>query len=216
MADGAIVVGDIHGDVRRLDALLARLDLKNRELVFVGDYVDRGPDSRSVLNILCGLKRALCDRVVFLAGNHDLAFLRYLRDGNLARFAALGGIATLRSYVTTPVGDLLAAVLGAIPSEHIAFLEALVPAWHHGEHLISHTGFDPDHPNDRSMGAMAERSHPKMFERTLDFSVVCGHYVQRDRVPKISNRLLCIDTGCGTVDGPLTALLLPERSFVQA
>jgi len=216
MADGAIVVGDIHGDARRLDALLARIDLGNRELVFVGDYVDRGPDSRSVLNTLCGLKRALCERVVFLAGNHDLAFLRYLRDGKLARFAALGGIATLRSYVTTPVGDLLTAVLDAIPSEHIAFLEALLPAWQHGEHLISHTGFDPDHPNDRTMTAMAERSHPELFERTLDVSVVCGHYVQRNRAPKVSDRLLCIDTGCGTMDGPLTALLLPERSFLQA
>lgn len=216
MAEGAIVVGDIHGDARRLDALLTRLDLTGRDLIFVGDYVDRGPDSRAVLNTLCELKRVLGDRVVFLAGNHDIAFLRFLRDGNLARFAALGGIATLRSYVAAPIGDLLATVLDTVPSEHIAFLEALVPAWNHGGYLISHTGFDPDHPNDRSMFAMAECSHPRIFERTLDFAVVCGHYVQRGRVPKISDRLLCIDTGCGTIDGPLTALLLPERSFLQA
>jgi serine/threonine protein phosphatase 1 len=216
MAERAIVVGDVHGDARRLDVLLTRLDLQDRKLIFVGDYVDRGPDSRGVLNILCGLGRALGDQVVFLAGNHDLAFLRYLKDGNLARFAAFGGIATLRSYAIAPVGDLLAAVLDAVPSDHIAFLEALVPAWRHGEYLISHAGLDPDHPDDRSMEAMAERSHPKIFEHTLDRPVVCGHYVQRDRVPKISDRLLCIDTGCGTVDGPLTALLLPERSFLQA
>src|SRR3954463_9356161 len=126
MDERAVVIGDIHGDARRLDALLAKLDLQDRKLVFLGDYIDRGPGSRSVLGILCDLKRALADQVVFLAGNHDLAFLRYLKDGNLARFAAFGGIATLRSYVTTPVGDLLASVLGAVPSEHVAFLEALV------------------------------------------------------------------------------------------
>jgi serine/threonine protein phosphatase 1 len=216
MDERAVVVGDVHGDARRLDALLAKLDLQDRKLVFAGDYIDRGPDSRNVLSILCGLKRALDDQVVFLAGNHDLAFLRYLKDGNLARFAAFGGVATLRSYVTTPVGDLLAVVLDAVPSEHVAFLEALVPAWSHGDYLISHTGLDPEHPDDRSMGAMAERSHPEMFERPLDRTVVCGHYVQRDRAPRITDRLICIDTGCGTMDGPLTALLLPERSFLQA
>jgi serine/threonine protein phosphatase 1 len=215
MNERATIVGDIHGDARRLDAMLSTLDLQDRKLVFVGDYIDRGPDSRSVLSILCDLKRALGDRVVFLAGNHDLAFLRYLEDGDLARFAAFGGIATLRSYVTAPVGDVLATMLAAIPSEHVAFLEALLPAWNHGDWLISHTGLDPEHPDDRSMAAMAERSHPDMFQQALDRMVVCGHYVQRDRTPTITDRLICIDTGCGTVGGPLTALLLPERSILQ-
>jgi serine/threonine protein phosphatase 1 len=216
MDEGIVVIGDIHGDARRLDTLLTKLDHGGRRLVFVGDYINRAPDSRAVLNILCELKQSLAERVVFLAGNHELAFLRYLKDGNLARFAAFGGIATIRSYVSTPAGDLLAAVLDAIPAEHIAFLEALIPSLECQGYTISHAGLDPDHPADRSMATMAGASHPAMFDRELDRMVVCGHYVQRNRIPMLTDRLICVDTGCGTVDGPLTALFLPERSFLQA
>ena len=216
MDSGAVVIGDIHGDASRLEALLARLDLGSRTLIFLGDYIDRGPDSRRVLDVLCQLKRTLQDRVVFLAGNHELAFLRYLKDGNLPRFAAFGGIATLRSYVRSPVGDLLKAVHEALPHDHLDFLEALIPAVEHHGYTISHTGLDPEHPEDRSMQVMAELSHPEMFQRELDRPVVCGHYVQRNQSPMLSDRLFCIDTGCGTAGGPLTALFLPERSFLQA
>ncbi len=217
MSERYVAVGDIHGDALRLEALLGKLDLASRRLVFLGDYVNRGSDSRRVLDVLCDIARSLGDRVVFLAGNHELALLRYLADHDLPRFASYGGIATIRSYgVRSPVGDVAAAFRAAIPTAHINFLEALKPAFEPDGILFSHAGMNPDLPEDRSLATMAGASHPEMFQETVDRPIVCGHYVQRNGVPLVSGQVTCIDTGCGTIDGPLTAVTLPERTFIQA
>jgi serine/threonine protein phosphatase 1 len=217
MSERYVAIGDIHGDALRLKGLLAKLDLGARHLIFLGDYVDRGPESRDVLDLLCGVASSLGDRVVFLAGNHELALLRYLADHDLPRFASYGGIATIRSYgVRSPVGDVAAAFRAAIPTQHINFLESLKASLEVDGVLLSHTGMDPSIPDDRSMTAMADTSHPEIFRSSIHQPIICGHYVQRSGIPLIQKQVICIDTGCGTIGGPLTALTLPERTIIQA
>jgi serine/threonine protein phosphatase 1 len=217
MSERFIAIGDIHGDARRLEALLSKLAPGSRRLVFLGDYINRGPDSRRVMDLLCGIGSSLGDRAVFLAGNHELALLRYLADHDLARFAAYGGIATIRSYgVRAPIGDVAAAFRAAVPTEHVNFLESLKASFEIGEVLLSHAGLAPSTPDDRSLAAMADTSHPELFRAAVPRPVVCGHYVQQSGVPLIHDQVICIDTGCGTASGPLTALTFPERTFLQA
>jgi serine/threonine protein phosphatase 1 len=211
------VVGDIHGNIEKLRAALCELDSDQRHIVFVGDYVNGGLSSADVIAELVGRSEKDPLRYTFLAGNHDLALLRYLRDGNFSEFAAIGGTATIHSYLGEVRGDIHERLVSIFPPAHLRFLEELKPFWDDGRVLISHVGFDPLNPSKRDMETLAigyKRAPFKMatFPREL---VVCGHYVQSSGKPYVSNQLICIDTGCGTLSGPLTLLLLPERRFIS-
>jgi serine/threonine protein phosphatase 1 len=210
------VVGDVHGDSKRLRELLRRLDTFRGRVVFVGDYVNGGPDSAEVVEILADLSENAPERFVFLCGNHDLSLLAYYDDGDFAAFVATGGISTLSSYLPVVSGDVHAALRAALPRRHVAFLRGLAPYWESDDCLVSHSGFDPVRPHLRDLETMA---HPKgwrvfdalRYPRSL---VVCGHYVQT-REPFDSVHLICVDTGCGILqDGRLTAVLLPDRRFL--
>ncbi len=210
------VVGDVHGHVGRVDEMLNRLQFDTRHVVFVGDYVDGGPDSAKVLDRLVGLAQAAPDRFTFLCGNHDLALLRYIEDGDFGRFARTGGLATLASYLPVVSGDVHAAFVRAFPPAHLKFLSALKAFWESDELLVSHAGFDPARPCARDRATLASEDGWPIFGATSRprALVVCGHYVQR-RGPFVSEHLICLDTGCGLLpDGRLTAVLLPEREFV--
>ncbi|WP_437294080.1 metallophosphoesterase family protein [Sorangium sp. So ce426] len=210
------VIGDVHGDARRLREMLDRLEPSERTMVFVGDYVDGAPHSAEVVEeLICRSKREP-RRYHFLAGNHDLALLRYLRGGDFAAFAKLGGVSTLHSYLGETRGDVHHAFIRAFPPEHRDFFERLNACWEEEEVLIAHAGFDPERPEIRSRDALAHGAGSRIFmaERFPRPLVVCGHYPQARGEPYQSTNLICIDTGCGMADGPLTALLLPERTFI--
>jgi serine/threonine protein phosphatase 1 len=209
------VVGDIHGNIERLRAALRALDEDGRHVIFVGDYVNWGESSSAVLEELSA--RSLKDptRYTFLVGNHEIALLAYLADGKFPAFAATGGVPTIRSYLETVHGDVHAAFDRAFPASHRAFLQRLEPYWDDGEVLVSHAGFDPEKPALRSVEAMVTAGggspfSARSFPRDL---VVCGHYVQSSGAPYVGEHLICIDTGCGSNDGPLTIAWLPERTF---
>jgi serine/threonine protein phosphatase 1 len=213
-----IVVGDVHGDVDRLNRILAQLEPYGRRVVFVGDYVDGGPHSAKVLETLIGLAQRAPHRFTFLCGNHDLALLRYVEDGNFARYTRTGGLATLASYLPAVTGDVHAAFLDVFPPAHRAFLSALEPYWESDGCLVTHTGFNPARPEARDAETLACDDGWPIF-RATNFPrelVVCGHYVQRQE-PFVSDQLICLDTGCGLLrEGRLTAVLLPEREFLTA
>lgn len=215
MSDALTIVGDIHGDIARLEKLLPLIDSPNRKVIFVGDYVDGGPNARAVLELLSGVWRARSDRFVFLMGNHDLAFLDYWSTGRFAPFAAMGGLPTIRSYLPNPHGDVHAALRAALPIHHVEFLRALRPCWESSDVLISHAGYNPEDPTSRALDDMVG-GHPSIFAESAPPRrlVVCGHYVQRTAAPHLGDRVICLDTGCGVNQGPLTALRLPERDIV--
>jgi serine/threonine protein phosphatase 1 len=210
------IVGDIHGDIKTLSRMLSRLDVLKRPVVFVGDYINGGTDSAAVLEVLSTKKLSEPDRWKFLAGNHDLALLDYLNGGAFSTLAALGGVQTLACYIPNVEGDVRAAFASGFPQRHRWFLETLLPSFELGNLLVSHVGFCPDRPDDRSLASLARIGDKRVFSikgpRNL---VVCGHYMQNSCRPYIGDHIICLDTGCGIVGGPLTAVLLPEREFIS-
>lgn len=207
-------VGDIHGEASRLRAFLSDGRVRDRQIIFLGDYVNRGPCSREVVDLVSG---AVSAGHVALLGNHDHALIAYL-EGRLpfVELATMGGAATIRSYVPQPYGDVHSQLRSAVPDEHKEFFRRLGTWWQSFGLLASHAGYDPEDRSSRTLDAMALQSHPGVFydpEPPADL-VVCGHYRQYSRQPYVSERLVCLDTGCGS-GGPLSVLLWPDRSVLQ-
>jgi serine/threonine protein phosphatase 1 len=155
---------------------------------------------------------------VFLLGNHELALLSFLKGAlPFHQFAGLGGIATIRAYLSHAARDVRAEFLGVFPSSHRRFVESCHDFFETPALIVSHCGIDPSNPESRAKVDMAESRHEELFSGEFDHAklVVCGHYVQTSCLPYVRRNLICLDTGCGTAGGPLTALLLPERTFLQ-
>lgn len=211
---GMIAIGDIHGCAKTLDGLLRKLELMAEDhLIFVGDYIDRGPDSKGVIDRMLVLKEKY--RCTFLRGNHEELLLGYLDDGEYDIFAMNGGIATLSSYMTQQ-GEM------EIPDSHIEFVRDTELYLETEEFVFVHAGLRPDLTVAQNLEGgnsevfLWERSHLKAGDLPWEKTVVCGHTPR----PKPLNKpeLINIDTGCVYYAypsmGTLTAVRLPEREFV--
>ena len=203
-------MGDVHGRLDRLDRVLSRLP-EGRTLVFLGDYIDRGPDSRGVVERLMRLERRR--RCILLCGNHEDMLLDALRcayEGATEDWLRNGGDATLRSYGAATVRRLAEV----IPEAHVRFYQELREHWETDEYVFVHAGI-------RSEGPEATDREAKLWLRIAPDeafgygkTVICGHtpYKSPLRGPDWIN----IDTGCGKLSSaPLTALLLPEIEILQ-
>ncbi|MEM8789208.1 MAG: metallophosphoesterase family protein [Pseudomonadota bacterium] len=152
-------IGDVHGCRDALDALLRQIDadLAVRPhdrplLVLLGDYTDRGPDSRGVLDRLIARMRGPVQTVCLL-GNHDHSFLRFIQEPQTMMTpkyhwldTALGGQATLASYGVTDLTDrdaAYAAFTESVPAEHLTFLQDLTPMLRLGGYVFVHAGLRP-------------------------------------------------------------------------
>ncbi|MBM3226700.1 MAG: serine/threonine protein phosphatase, partial [Candidatus Tectomicrobia bacterium] len=157
-------IGDVHGCLDKLARLLALLnyDTTADRLIFLGDYIDRGPDSKGVLDLLLCLQQENPTNV-FLMGNHEENFLLYIQAclaGDDDRywlsepFLAGGGEATLSSYHPPRHNPLDPHLVQAIPPEHRHFLAALPLYWTNATYIAVHAGVRPgiplerQHPND--------------------------------------------------------------------
>jgi len=223
-------IGDIHGCHAALVALedrirqdIARTGAGRPLIVYLGDYIDRGPDSRRVLEHLSGGNPADGIERIALCGNHDDTFLRFLRDpaGNAA-WLDFGGDATLRSY---GLGDLahlrrpkeLAraadAIRAAVPREHVAFLEGLPAMLVQGGRVFVHAGIRPGLPLDAQSDAdLLWIREPFLAEGPrLPITVIHGHTPGEE--PVFGPGRIGIDTGCFAT-GRLTALKLTEAGAI--
>ncbi len=223
MFERLAVIGDVHGDAERLSVMLSRTEMRDRTLVLVGDFVNRGPDTQGVLDLLVQACEDLGPHLILIAGNHELALLTYLDHGDFALFAHHGGMATIRSYVGLAEPDVHAQFVTSFPEDHeLLVRESLVSHYEAPGLLISHAGYDPARPDDRTLETLSLGSYPDLFDKDREPSrgrpnlVVCGHYVQRSAQPYDSPGFICLDTGCGSIgSNPLTSVLLPERAFIQ-
>ena len=140
------VVGDIHGCPNELARLIDALPLEATDrVVFLGDYVDRGPDSNAVISYLIDLQESCPAELVFLKGNHEDMFLSYMgfpgKYGDM--FLYNGGGATLTSYGASPHNQTSADILLVIPPTHIKFLKDLKPYYIAEDFFCVHAGLNP-------------------------------------------------------------------------
>ncbi len=186
-------------------------------IVFVGDYVDRGPDSRGVLDTLIRLRNSPIP-TTFLLGNHDNYFIEYAGDPSRDDRAyhwfnpAIGGVATLRSYgieVDRPESPALYrdAFLAAMPAEHLEFLTDCELCRRIGDYVFVHAGIRPEVRLDaQSRDDLIWIRDPFLTStRDFGFKVVHGHTIV-DHVQHLPNRI-AIDTGVAR-GGPLSCVVL--------
>lgn len=215
MADRLAFIGDIHGDIDRLSALLGKLG--SRRLVFLGDYVDHGPDSREVVEMLLEITNRE-PNPIFLSGNHEIGLLAFL-SGRLSflEYAWMGGLSTIRSYIGKANEDVRSELAAAMPRPHFEFLSNCKPFFETDQFVASHAGINPACPESRDLAEIVLGRHPSLFHDDLRLSklVICGHYLQTTQTPFVRNGVICLNTGCGTTGGPVTALLYPEMTFLQ-
>ncbi|WP_022836187.1 metallophosphoesterase family protein [Salisaeta longa] len=212
---GLIAIGDIHGCAASLDALLDRLGpTSDDHLVFIGDYIDRGPDSRGVIERLLKLRDEV--QCTFLRGNHEALMLGYFNEGAFNLWRINGGLSTMHSYV-----DGSSEI--EFPDAHIEFVRETKMHYETDDFFFVHAGLQPnltiaenlEESNEKVF--LWERAHLEAPEYAWEKTVVCGHTPRPKPINK--EKLLMIDTGCvyhmQPEMGTLTAVHLPEREFVS-
>lgn len=212
-------VGDIHGRIDLLDICLRQIDddLAARPAVsvlhvFLGDYIDRGPASRLVVDRL--IARSATHTCVFLRGNHELMALRCLRDlREMPAWLRLGGLETLASYGLSPTmcrtreqfADLQRRFQDALPAAHFKFFSGLVDSFGSGDFFFAHAGVRPGVPLDQQKPKDLLWIRDAFLSSEADFGkvVVHGHTpvahvdvrvnrINVDTGAYASNRLSCV------------------------
>lgn len=212
------VIGDIHGCPDELAALVEALPLDvNDRLVFLGDYIDRGPDSKGVVSYLLQLRATGHQNVIFLKGNHEDMLLSYIGLPGLYgdMFLYNGGRATLNSYgILSPLPTPEEARL-RIPRTHLEFFSTLETYYIMDSFLCVHAGIHPA----KSLEAQSEfellwiRNEFIHNAHKLPYTVLFGHTPQKavffDLPYKVG-----LDTGL-VYGNKLTCLEVSERVLFQ-
>lgn len=232
--DGQLIyaVGDIHGCYEQLRALLRQIAddvgacAKDRAptVIFCGDYIDRGPASREVLDALCWLKRRQPFAVQFLKGNHEQVMLDYIRSpSRAADWLRFGGSETLTSYgVSPPDPDdppeaHLATrddLLERLPVAHLRFLEELELMIGVGDYAFVHAGIRPGVPlaKQSAEDLLWIRDHDFLeAEAPFERIIVHGHTWESEK-PQVRSNRIGIDTGVYET-GVLTALRIEDEGI---
>ena len=207
-ADLTIAIGDIHGCREMLDRLLERCFRYSGErlprLVFLGDYIDRGPDSRAVVETLIGLERDMPGMVICLRGNHEALLLEALAKDDMGLWLFNGADTTLASYGVRHVAEL--------PREHLAWYAALKTSFDDGLRFFVHAGVDPERPLDdqREHDLVWMREPFLSTQRDYGRLIVHGHTPQRNGKPDFRRWRLNLDTAA-VYGGRLTAAIFDDK-----
>lgn len=212
-------VGDIHGSLRKLRNLILRCKQhasgRPMTFVFLGDYIDRGPESSGVVRYVIDLQSLLRERVIALKGNHEAFALGVIDGTTLAdHWLSQGGAETLQSYGVKSAREL--------PREHVDWMRSLQLSYDDGRRFFVHAGIDPDKPlnaqDDKDLLWIRE----PFLSSGRDYGrlVVHGHTPVATGVPDLRGNRLNLDTGA-VFGGPLTAAVFTgaERgpiAFLQA
>jgi serine/threonine protein phosphatase 1 len=214
-------IGDIHGRADLLDLIFSRIDthqvhhpIVRPVHVFIGDYIDRGPASREVIDLL--IDRAISHEMVCLKGNHETFIPEFLRNpAFLGEWSQMGGRETLMSYGLVPPNnadaraqqELASALTSVLPQSHVEFLESLQPSFSCGGFFFAHAGVKPGVPlvKQREDDLLWIREDFLLYEEDFAKIVVHGH----TPVPEVDIRpnRINIDTGAYAT-GRLTCLMM--------
>ncbi len=195
MSPRTFVIGDIHGDSGALDRLLSRLPAPNPDdtVVFLGDYVDRGPDSKGVVERVRAYCRAARHKTITLRGNHEDKWLRSNKEPDIPYLVQIGNGcgATYRSYTggkalveeeSLDMSELpkMLEVPSWFPADVRAWMDAL-DLWYEDEHAIYvHAGLDGEghdwkHPRDSNEKSLLWMREPDFFAHYQGKRVCFGH-----------------------------------------
>jgi serine/threonine protein phosphatase 1 len=213
MTGRILTIGDIHGCNRKLKRLLDRIGIDpiDDTLIFLGDYLDRGPDAQGVIDTLLDLKKS-CPNLICLQGNHESMFLNYyLRGQDEELFLYNSGRITLDSYGLT-LADARAGI--GFPERHLNFLVSLPLCHETDEYLFVHAGLRPGIPIDRQSPEDLLWIRSEFIDAHWDFgkTIVFGHTPFNK--PLIERNKIGIDTGA-VYGGSLTCIEFPSRKIYK-
>ncbi|MBW2264660.1 MAG: serine/threonine protein phosphatase [Deltaproteobacteria bacterium] len=202
-------VGDIHGCLDKLVLLMGKIDIdfKKDTLVFIGDYIDRGPKSKEVVDYLMDLARGK-DSVIFLKGNHEYMLQGYLDGTDTMFFLANGGEATIRSYLQSGLRD----EVEPIPSDHLEFFDSLRLYYETADYIFVHAGLKAQVPLEKQNEWDMLWIREEFIYSDFDFGrqVVFGHTAFQK--PLVLANKIGIDTGA-VYGNKLTCVELPAQRF---
>jgi serine/threonine protein phosphatase 1 len=203
-------VGDVHGRLdllRRLDALitadLAKRQPRHSRLVMLGDYVDRGADSKGVVEHLSTRKK-LCSEEIFLRGNHEQVLLDFLEEADvLGSWCHFGGLETLYAYGLKPSlpltpesqEELRLALRRALPPHHLSFLQGTRLSFETDTHFFVHAGVNPRVSLARQAAADLLWIRDDFLTSTRKLPKVIVHGHTPHELPEVLAHRINVDTG---------------------
>ena len=243
-AVATVAIGDIHGHLAALEDLLTKVQptlSRSDVLVFLGDYIDKGPDVRGCLDRIIAMREEAPCPVVGLLGNHDQAMLRTRKDPTSHSWVFMGGFETIESYSAKAAAAIQAEFEAAgprlvlekvrvgyerffqeMPATHLAFFEGLSLYHETADVVCVHAGVDPqgspNHLQDPEVFTWGAGGFPDEYRG--EQAIVYGHWENsvEDETgwpwPRIlSNRTFGIDT---ISKGVLTAMRFPDGKIFQS
>jgi serine/threonine protein phosphatase 1 len=214
MSRKIFAVGDIHDSFEKLEALMKILPWRKDSddlLLFIGDYVDRGPNSREVVEYLVNLKKD-GGNFIFLKGNHEKMLVDfYVHQKDQMLYVANGGAETIASYVEGGIGRRAFE----LPREHLEFLLSLQLIYETDDYIFVHAGLRDGIPLDQQSEEDLLWIREEFIYSTYDWNrrVVFGHTALE--TPFVTPAKIGIDTGA-VYGNKLTAVELPSMKFYQA
>ena len=215
-------IGDIHGRLDLLDRAIAAIhrDVEQHGpgalTVTLGDYIDRGPASRGVLDRL--IENPFPTPYIALKGNHEALLESFLADPAVGQhWRRLGGLETLHSY-GVPVSALMVEkdyaetadlLRDAMPAEHATFLQSLKTSHSHGKYFLCHAGVRPGVPLEQQSDEDLLWIRDEFLNSTMDFGKIVVHGHTPVEAPEVLPNRINIDTGAFAT-GQLTCVALEE------
>jgi len=208
-------IGDIHGSLSKLEDLVSKINPSRHDnLIFLGDYIDRGEDSEGVIDFLIGLSKT--SSCIFLRGNHEEMFLDFLEYGsNKMLYFSSGGLKTINSYLYPSRFGSHSQVVEALPMTHRDFYAELVWYYEDDQYIYVHAGVKPEtEMRLQKRNDLLWIRDEFIFSSTgLEKKVIFGHTPFAR--PLVKSDKIGIDTGA-VYGGFLTAIRLPEEEFIYS
>jgi len=214
------LIGDIHGMLSNLKSLISNIkeDIEpNDIIIFLGDYIDRGPKSFEVIEFLLKLKSE--NNIVCLRGNHEDMFLRFVSAGdNYDNYIANGGRYTIRSYMKN-LKEF------DIPESHKRFYNSLKLYYETDSFIAVHAGINPkvkNITNQKKGDLIWIREDFYRYDKRWDKTIIFGHtptiYINNSKDVYIDDErnIIGIDTNAMSEGFPLSCIRMPDRKIYQA
>ncbi|MEH2505995.1 serine/threonine protein phosphatase 1 [Bradyrhizobium sp. AZCC 1578] len=218
-------VGDIHGRADLLSEIIARIDddIRRRPIahtveIYLGDYVDRGPHSKTVIDLLT--VRLVANHAVCLRGNHEAVMEGFLQDPAILQYwLQLGGMQTLASYgvelhdETATASELHRRFLDAFPRAHQLFMQCLRNQFSCGDFLFVHAGIRPDVPIEHQDPNDLIWIRDEFLGSTLDHEQFIVHGHTPVPHPDVRHNRINIDTAAWRT-GTLTCIAIEGSAIL--